>query len=87
MLEKLVSRQSLYSQIKGFTSNLITNIKTSLHTIFNNGENIDALAKHDLNANKIILLKVSKLEKYALFLYQNNDLLFLNLTARSIILY
>ena len=88
LLEKLVLSKTIYNQISEIKNNFVQNIKNAYNSVFsNNRENIDSLAKHTLHSNKIITMKISKLEKYALFLYQNNDVLFLNLTLRSIIIY
>ena len=84
ILQKFVRRELIYSFMNGIFGNLINNL-TGVFGFFSNSQNdiLDNLANHELNSNKITLMKVSKLEKYCLFLYNNNDLLFLNLNAKS----
>ena len=69
--------------IKGVLNTFINNLSGVLSSMLTQQRtNIENLAKHDMKANRIALMKVSRLQKYCLILYDNNDLIFLNLNAK-----
>ncbi len=83
LLDKLVKRDS-FSNFISDCSNFITNSFYSLFSNLFSSDNyyIETLAKHNLNKNRLLLLKVSQLAKYSLFLYENGDFVFFNLNTK-----
>lgn len=81
ILDKLVKKDSFSNLLSYFSFSMTNSISRLFSNLFDNYY-IESLAKHNLNKNRLLLLKVSQLAKYSLFLYENDDLVFFNLNTK-----
>ena len=81
ILEKLARQENFFNFLSDVQRG-VWNKVTSVFQSRNNENTVDNLAGFNISGNRITSTKVSKLSKYSLFLFENNDLLFLNLNAK-----